>query len=98
MAQRFKFMPSCPMSYVQQGVVYFTCQSFSLQTPEVQTKIRAICTECGGGDGMKRKAILTYMTTKISWQECCDRYYISDATLDRLRRRFYMLWRERFQT
>ena len=98
MAQRFKFMPSCRMSYVQQGTVYFTCQSFRLQTPEVQAKIRAICTECGGGDGMKRQAILTYMTTGISWRECCDRYCISDATLDRLRRRFYALWRERFQT
>ena len=95
MAQKFKFMPSYKMSYTQQGVVFFACQNFRNQPKELQDEIRAIATVCGGGDGMKRKAILTYMTTRISWRECCDRHYISDATLDRLRRRFYQLWKER---
>ena len=95
MAQKFKSMPACRMSYVQQGIVFFTCQNFRALDDATKDKIRAICTECGAGDGMKRKAILTYMTTRISWRECCDRHYISDATLDRLRRRFYELWKER---
>lgn len=97
MAQKFKYMPSCKMNYVQQGVVFFTCQNFRYLEKEKQDKIRAFCTEIGGGDGMKRQAILTYMTTHISWRACCDRFYISDATLDRLRRRFYALWKERWK-
>ena len=41
---------------------------------------------------MKRRAILEWMTTRISWRECCDRNHISDATLDRLRRAFFNEW------
>lgn len=93
MGKRFKYMRAVPLSYEQQGMVWFTCQTYRRQPQEVQAKIRAICTRIGGGDGMKRKAILTYMTTRASWRECCDRFFISDATLDRLRRAFYTEWR-----
>lgn len=97
MATKFKFMPSVRMNYVQQGEMFFRCQNYRKLPEAEQEKIRSICTEVGGGDGMKRKAILTYMTTRISWRECCDRHFISDATLDRLRRRFCELWKERMK-
>ena len=93
MGKRFKYMRALPLSYEEQGAIWFTCQTFRRQPPEVQAKIRAVCTRVGGGDGMKRRAILAFMTTHITWRECCMRYYISDATLDRLRRAFYTEWR-----
>ncbi len=92
MGKRFKYMRSVPLSYEQQGAIWFTCQTYRRQPEDVQARIRAICTRIGGGDGMKRRAILAYMTTRISWRECCDRHFISDATLDRLRRAFYVEW------
>ncbi len=92
MGKRFKYMRSVPLSYQQQGAIWFACQTFRQQTPETQARIRAICTRVGGGDGMKRRAILAYMTTRIGWRECCTRYYVSDSTLDRLRKAFYTEW------
>ena len=92
MGKRFKYMRSVPLSYEQQGALWFTCQTYKHQPKEVQDRIRAICTDVGGGDGMKRKAILAYMTTRMSWRECCDRHYISDKTMERLRRSFYTEW------
>ena len=94
MGKRFKFLPSVPLSYQEQGRIFFTCQTYRKQPEEVQAKIRAVCTLVGGGDGMKRRAILDFMTTRKSWRECCMTYYISDATLDRLRRAFYREWGE----
>lgn len=92
MGKRFKYMRSLPLSYEAQGAIWFTCQTFRWQPENIRAKIRAICTHVGGGDGMKRRAILAFMTTRISWRECCDRHFISDATLDRLRRAFFMEW------
>jgi len=92
LGKKFKHLRSVPLSYEQQGAIWFTCQTYRRQPPEVQARIRAVCTRVGGGDGMKRKAILALMTTRISWRECCDRHFISDATLDRLRRAFFAEW------
>ena len=91
--KKFKYMPSLPMTYAQQGAIWFTCQTFRNQPKEVQLKIRELCTDIGGGDAMKRKAILAFMTTRISWRECCDKHYISDNTLHLMRRRFFEEWR-----
>lgn len=91
--KRFRYLPGVKLDYQAQGAIWFTCQTYRRQPPEVQAKIRAICSRVSGGDSMKRRAILAYMTTRASFRECCDRHYISDATLDRLRRAFYAEWR-----
>ncbi len=88
--KKFKYMPSCPLSYQEQGAIWFTCQTYRRQPEEIRAKIKAVCTRVAGGDGMKRKAILCFMTTRASWRECCDRHFISDDTLNRLRKAFYM--------
>ena len=93
--KKFKYMPAVPLSYEAQGLIYFTCRDYKQQPEAVRSRVRRVCAECADGDPAKERAIFTFVTTRISWRECCDRHYISDATLDRLRRRFYSLWGER---
>lgn len=87
-------MPAVPLSYEEQGLIYFTCRDYKRQPEAVKKRVRRVCARCADGDAAKEKAIFTFMTTRVSWRECCDRHFISDATLDRLRRRFYVLWGE----
>jgi len=94
MAQKFKFMPSVKLRYAEQGYIYFVCQRYRHLDEGTRAMIRGICRDISGGDRFKEQAILCFMTTGISWVACCQRYYISDAGLDRLRRRFFMRWKE----
>lgn len=96
MAQKFKYMRSLRMTYAEQGKCFFTCRNYERLDRIEQERIRSICASCGAGDDAKRRAIFTFMTTDISFRECCLRYYISDSTLDRLRRKFYELWKVGF--
>lgn len=96
MAQKFKYMRALCLSYEEQGECFFTCKRFEQLDRIEQDRIRRICAACGAGDDAKRCAIFTFMTTGISFRECCMRYYISDSTLDRLRRKFYELWKVGF--
>lgn len=93
MAQKFKFMRTVGLSYEEQGECYFTCQRYAKLDRIERERIESICRSVSAGDDVKRQAILAYMTTRISWRETCARFYVSDSTLDRLRRRFYELWK-----
>ena len=89
MAARFKYLRAVPRSYAQQGEIYFTCINYKRQPEAVKAKIRRLCTQAGGEYAA---ALLEYLTTDSSWQGICDKYYISDRTLQRCRERFYNLW------
>ena len=92
MAVKFKYMPSLSQSYERQGEIFFTCRNYHNLLPHQQQRIRDICEEAAGGNGFKRAALLEFMTTGASWRYVCIRYYISDSTLERMRKEFYRLW------
>lgn len=93
MATKFKYMRSLKLSYAEQGEIFFRCQNYRKQDEKTQEHIRGLCVMCGGGDGQKRQAIFELMTTRKSWRAVCMEHYVSDATLDRLRRKFFTEWK-----
>lgn len=89
MADNFKRMPGVRKSYAQQGRIFFTCRNFKRESRAVQKKIERLCAKAGGAYGC---ALFDFLTTDKSWEQVTADYYISEATLTRVRRRFYELW------
>ncbi len=87
--KRFKRLKSVKKSYIEQGVIYFTCAGYRKQPKAVQEKIDKLCS-CVGGD--YAPALKCYMTTDADWITVCRRFSISSATLERLRRSFFEAW------
>ena len=89
MARKFKYLPSVSKSYPEQGMIFFVCQTYSRQTPEMQSKIDRLCREAGGEYA---DALRAYLCTPASWEAVTTEYFVSPSTLDRVRRRFFELW------
>jgi len=87
--RRFKLLESVDKSYEEQGEIFFLCRRYAYQRPSVRRKIEDLCRRAGGEYG---DALFAYLTTSASWQEVTMRYHISDATLHRIRKKFYRLW------
>lgn len=89
MAKRFKMLGSVSKSYEQQGIIFFTCRTFDRQPERVKQKIRKICQEAAGENA---DALFEFLTTEEDWVTVTMKYYISGATLERARTRFYNFW------
>lgn len=89
MKAEFKRLRGVSKSYDEQGQIFFACRNFASQPKKMQEKIRRLCDKAGGE---YREALFRFLTTNISWQRTCMEFYISEATLCRIRRRFYELW------
>lgn len=85
----FKKMKSLNMSYNKQGLIYFTCANFDSQPPEVQDKILNLCMKIGKE---YYQALFDMMTTGKGVLEISNKYYISESTVFRLKRKFYIEW------
>lgn len=86
MATRFRYVKSSRLSYKRQGLVWFQCQNYKRLSKREQEKIRRAAERAGGEHAA---AILDYMTTDASWRWVCVNHFISDATLQRIRKKFY---------
>lgn len=90
MASRFKYLRAVKnKNYVQQGEIYFTCQCYMRQPQKVRAKIDDLCERVGGEYAV---ALKEYLTTDADWRYICDRHFMSSATLDRIRVKFYEKW------
>lgn len=89
MKAEFKRLRSIRKNYDQQGEIHFTCRNYARQPEHIKRKIERLCVQVGGDYA---EALFRYLTTDISWQQTCMDYYISEATLSRIRRRFYESW------
>lgn len=89
MKPEFKRLRGVSKSYDEQGAIFFACRNYSRQPKRIQEKIRRLCERAGGEYS---DALFHFLTTDISWQRTCMDYYISEATLCRIRRRFYESW------
>lgn len=85
----FKRLRSVRKSYNEQGLIYFTCINYR-RAPEWQRRrIDLLCESVGGEYA---PALREYLTTEADWIHVCQKYHISDRTLDRMRTRFYEAW------
>ena len=87
----FRFKRSVPVSYDWQGLIYFYSRLYDHLPEKHREKIRNLCEEAGMEYS---KALFVLVTTSLSMTAVCDRYYLSQSTLQRAVRRYYKLCKE----
>ena len=85
--EMFRFRKSVPLSYDRQGYIYFCSRIYKMLQRKKQERIKQICREAGGE---YHEALLEFVTGKLTAPEVCGKYFISQATLDRAVRRYYL--------
>lgn len=83
----FRYKKSIPLPYARQGYIYFTSRGYLALAPEQQAAIRRLCREVGGPHG---RALFEFVTTDATATVVCMKHYISESTLHRMVRRYYM--------
>ena len=85
----FRFKRNLPIGYDRQGYIYFASKMYS-QLPDHQRKIiRAVCAEAGGE---YKEAVFDFVTTDHGATQVCMTHHISESTLERAVRKYYILF------
>lgn len=87
----FRYKRSIPVPYDVQGYIYFTSRLYQELPRGQQEKIRTLCREAGGDYA---DALLAFVTTDYGKQKICADYYISESTLERIVKRYYLAFAE----
>lgn len=85
----FKKLRGVNRSYTDQGLIYFTCQTYAKQPKAVQEKIKRLCKECGGP---YEEELFVMMTRQVSWEWIETEYHVSAPTMYRAKKRFFERW------
>lgn len=88
---RFRYKRGIPVDYEQQGYIYFTSRRFKQLPGKQQEKIRALCREAGGEHA---DALFEFVTSDSGAVEVCARFYISESTLERAVKKYYLAFQE----
>ena len=88
---RFRFKRGIPVSYEEQGYIYFTSRRYRELTPGQQEKIRRLCREAGREHA---DALFAFVTTDSGAEAVCTKYYISESTLERVVKRYYLAFQQ----
>lgn len=86
---RFKYRRGIRRSYVEQGRIFFACRNYGKLSRREQQQIEALIHQVGGEYA---NALREYLLTDAGWVEVCQKWYISDRTLQRVVKRFYEFW------
>lgn len=87
----FRYRKNIPLSYERQGYIYFTSRSYHRLGKKKQEKLRRLCGEAGGQYG---GALFEFVTTDASATAVCLRHSISESSLYRVVRRYYLRFPE----
>lgn len=85
----FRKMRGIRKSYIEQGLIYFTCQNYNTCTRREREKIEGICMRAGGAD---YAALFEVITTRRTIKEIAERHHVSESGLYRMRKKFYEWW------
>ncbi|MEN6421639.1 MAG: hypothetical protein ABFD76_06785 [Smithella sp.] len=85
----FKKMRGIRLSYIKQGLIYFTCRDYANQPLKTQQKINNLCMEIGGE---YYAALRDIVISEKSIRQIAIEHYIEERTLYRLRKQFYEKW------
>ncbi len=93
----FRKLRGVKLSYIEQGVIYFTCMNYKNLSEPTREKIHNLCEEvckvCGEEAELYEKALLEFVTNQyVGVTGIVMKYYVSDKLLYKLRRKFYESW------
>lgn len=89
----FRYKKSVPLSYDRQGYIFFLSRLYDQMPEEKRRMILELCDEAGGEHS---KALFMFVTTDISATAICARYFLSRSTLERVVRKYYMIFPMKF--
>ena len=87
----FRFKKSIPVEYDLQGYIYFTSQLYRNMDQASQGKILRLCRKAGGE---YHQALFEFVTSNVGATAVCRKYFLSQSTLERIVRRYYILYAE----
>ena len=73
----------------KQGLIYYTCLNYAGQPEYIRRKIEKLCQSAGGEYA---PALFELVTNGGSVTAAAARWHMSEETLKRLRRSFYLGW------
>lgn len=85
----FRFKKSVPVEYDRQGYIYFTSRLYRELPPGGQQRILNLCMEAGGE---YYQALFEFVTSDAGAAEVCCKHFLSQSTLERIVRRYYVLF------
>lgn len=88
----FRFKKSIPLPYHRQGYIYFMSRKYAELTERQRDRIDGLCAEAGGEYAA---ALLEFVTTDNGEVAICMKHHVSDQTLRRCVRRYYLAFPER---
>ena len=83
----FRFKKAIPVDYDAQGYIYFLSKRYKDLPAAAKRRIEGICRTAGGEH---HQALLEFVTTDAGAVAVCCRYYISQSTLERIVRKYYI--------
>ena len=89
----FKKKKSIHLSYVRQGLIYFTCATYHIQSQKVQTSIENLCVEIAGED---YQVLFRLLIGDRTVERTAGDNYINDKLLSKWRADFYHEWDRRY--
>ena len=83
----FRVKKSIPVEADLQGYIYFASRMYRKLGNKEQQMVLRICRETGGD---YYKALFEFVTTDAGFVTVCRKHYISQSTLERMVRRYYV--------
>lgn len=83
----FRYKRSIPVAYDRQGFIYFLTRRYAELTASERKLIRRIAEKAAGEH---KDALMAYITTGAEGIEVCTKHFLSESTLERCVRRFYI--------
>ncbi len=82
---------SIPVDYIKQGYIFFISMRYKRLNTEDRERIRTICRQAGEEYA---QAVFEFVTTDRGAVEVCMKHHLSESTLERAVRRYYILFAE----
>ncbi len=87
----FRYKKSVPVEYDQQGYIYFASKLHKALPADEQRRILNLCMEAGGE---YYQALYEFVTGDVGATAVCRKHFLSQSTLERIVRRYYVLFAE----
>ena len=88
---KFRVKRGIPLEYDLQGYVYFTSRRYRELPLEKRQKIDELCCRAGK---TYAEALKEFVTTNKGAAEICEKYFISQSTLERMVKQYYLAFAE----
>ena len=83
----FRIKKSIPVEPDLQGYIYFASRMYKRLGNKSQQMVQRLCQEAGGE---YYKALFEFVTTDSGFVTVCRKYFISQSTLERIVRKYYI--------